>query len=119
MSAYKVGDTVFVVRYGYRAKDVPTTHAATVTKVGRKWITAKEDGHYSEDRFDAASGWVDGRGYNSMACLYPDEQTYRDERARDDAWDAFMAATRAVREVPVHLTTEQIVAMTASLDGAQ
>jgi hypothetical protein len=33
----KVGDTVAVIRYGYRAKDEPTIHEGRVERVGRVW----------------------------------------------------------------------------------
>lgn len=62
----KEGDSVLFVR---RRHPRPTQHA--VTKVGRKWA------YFGRDRFDRATGVVDGGQYNAPGTCYDDAEQYQ------------------------------------------
>jgi hypothetical protein len=56
-----------------------------VTKVARKWISFAAEGRRLENRFDRATGRVDGGGYSSPGNIYRSMEAYREELGRDQA----------------------------------
>lgn len=74
---YAVGQTVWVVlNQGKR-----DGWAASVTKVGRKWVTLAHG-----TRFDASDGCIDGGRYSPPGKVYASQDAYAAERALSAAW---------------------------------
>lgn len=72
---WKVGDTgVFVPQQWGRLSPKPRN--ITITKVARKWVYFGPD-HLGE-RFDPATGSVDGRGYSSPGIVWRSEAEWRE-----------------------------------------
>ena len=104
METYVVGQEVVVRRnYGPR-----TTETATITKVGRRWATLRHEW----ERFDLATGLLDGRQFSSPGEVWPDMTSY--EAA--ERLDAYLATVRrAIRDVH-RLSDDQLVAIGAALN---
>ena len=106
---WAVGQTV-VVRTPSLRMSVPTDWAdATITKVGRKWVTFRHNGSRLEGRFDPATGAVDAGRYMTQSWVYPDRATAEAELTRQDTWRALVAAmARAYAPAPRDLTIAQM-----------
>ena len=69
-------------RYG------PLAYEATISKIGRKWITASTaSGRVI--RFDAVTRHLDGGAYSSPGMVYASKAEYRETTARQKAWKDF------------------------------
>ena len=104
-----VGQTV-VVRTPSLRMGRPTDWAdATITKIGRKWVTFRHNGSRLEGRFDPATGAVDAGRYTPESWVYPDRATAEAELTRQATWRALLAAMRnAWGDAPRDLTIAQM-----------
>lgn len=106
---WTVGQTV-VVRTPSLRMSVPTDWAdATITKIGRRWISFRYDRTRLEGRFDPATGAVDAGRYMVQSWVYPDRATAEAELTRQATWRALVAAMRnAWGDAPRDLTIVQM-----------
>ena len=107
---WEVGqDAVIVTRDRQQAFTIET---ATISKVGRKWVTIGEG--WREHRFD-----FDGRSeqtWGHAPSLWASEAAFRDEQERRSAWTSLTSLARA-NYPPDHLTTDQIAALITQIKG--
>ena len=106
---WTVGQTV-VVWTPWGRRNVPTDWAdATITKIGRKWVTFRHNGWSLEGRFDPETGAVDAGRYMTQSWVYPDRATAEAELTRQATWRALLAAMRnAFGDAPRDLTIAQM-----------
>lgn len=107
---YEVGQKlVLVYKPGYH-KDTPSFCTIIVTKVGRKWISYKEETSpsFRGDRFDAETRYVDGRGYSSHSTVWRTQEEYKQHVKTADAWLAFRNQATAHYAVPKGVTLTDI-----------
>lgn len=74
MKTPTIGQTVFLVTFGWRAKDEPKTTFAKVTKVGRKYFELEG----CREQFHIESGGEKTQ-YCSRMQVYETEQEFRDQ----------------------------------------
>lgn len=65
MKKLKVGDTVFVVGYGNKARYSQPVYEANVLSIGRKWFKVEEarEHYLSREKFSLETGYCDGGQY--------------------------------------------------------
>jgi hypothetical protein len=80
---WKVGMTICVVRAGCRGNALDLKQA-TITKIGRNWIYFDDGGR--EDRFDATTRRLDGKGYSSPGEVYTSAAEYEETTERYKLW---------------------------------
>ena len=81
-NGWQVGMNVYVAYHDQR-RGKP--FHATITKIGRKWITL-DRGDY---RFDAETMQLDGGKYSSPGAVYASEDEYMQQTAIAKAWSDF------------------------------
>ena len=106
---WAVGQTV-VVWTPWGRRNVPADWAdATITKIGRKWVTFRHNGSRLEGRFDPATGAVDAGRYGTRSWVYADRATAEAELTRQATWRALVAAMRnSWGDAPRDLTIVQM-----------
>lgn len=106
---WAVGQTV-VVRAPSLRMGRPTDWAdATITKIGRRWISFRYDRTRLEGRFDPETGAVDAGRYGTRSWVYADRATAEAELTRQATWRALVAAMRnSWGDAPRDLTIVQM-----------
>ncbi len=105
---YKVGQSLFIQWNDNRR----STATACITVVGRKWVTFEVYGR--QYRFNPETTHVE----NSQADVWLSEQAYLDHVAKQRAWSALRKLLEDQRTPPDRMTTEQIQALTATIQAA-
>lgn len=80
---YEIGQALVYVRNDKRIRSEP--EPVVVTKVGRKWVSFEGGERNFANRFDQATGWVDGGSYSSPGRIYPSMQAYQEELDKEQA----------------------------------
>lgn len=99
MANFEVGQRVFYAPHGRRER----AQAATVKRVGRKWVEVAE---LHLRRFNVETGAADGGIYSSPGVYWPSEDAYHNHVAIKDAWAGFMFTLRD--GMPAGATVERI-----------
>jgi hypothetical protein len=81
--AVVIGQTVYVA--GISKRDGPGK-IATVARIGNKWVYLDTPGYVSE-RFNLATGWMDGRGYTSTRRVWPSREAWETAVSTDEEWN--------------------------------
>lgn len=106
---FSLGQTLWLVPSNNRSW--AQEREVTVTKIGRIWI---EIGH---ERFNAETMWVDAGNCSSPDRVWLCKADWEAERDRQEAWQVFWKHMRDLYQVPNHLTTAQIKALTETVKG--
>lgn len=99
----KVGDTLWVVSTDKRR--YVQNSLATVTKVGRRWLTA---GDRMERRFDRNNGYVDSGNYSPMYVAWKSKEEHDAAVLLSGEWDKLLFDVRHSSKAPDGMTVERI-----------
>ncbi len=98
---YNVGDEVFVA---YDPRVCRSMNVASiVTSVGRKWATI-----YGGERFEIATGYIDGNGYISRGRVWASHAEYEAHVNREAAWQELRDFVYRRYSPPLHLSADRI-----------
>lgn len=111
MGAWKVGDKGWYVPTDRRRRDA---REIVVTAVGRKWAKFGV-----VDRFDLATGWVDGRDFSSPGRVYRSREDWRAATDRYEAWAAFKGKIDMQWSPPPTATIDRIKRADLALFGEE
>jgi len=102
---FEVGQTVFIWRDGDYARGGLV--ATEVTSVGRVWVTTT-----SGERFDRATGYVDGPG---LGTAYASAEEFEAKRLLRAKWSALRLAVERTWGAPGKVTSADIEAAAVAL----
>lgn len=105
---YIVGQVVCIVITLNVKPDHHCPLAAKVTKVGRKWVNLSTIGLGAFYRVPVGSRDLDGGNYSSPGKVWVDEHEYQRRKATEEAWSALQRKIEYVREVPDHISEEDV-----------
>jgi hypothetical protein len=108
---WQVGMEVCVV-VTINTRGEPKPRIATVSKIGRRWITLDDSGH-KPTRFDAETHYIDGGAYSSPGKVYESEAEYRDTTLTEKMWKDLRS--RMPWTAPEHFTPDDIEKISASI----
>jgi hypothetical protein len=111
MGQWQVGQKVIIARPSSRGTEVVER---TISKIGRKWITAKGD--WTEQRFDHEGRSEHRSGWGSR--MWPDLEAYQAHVHRGQRWAVLYGLVRNQSRPPAHVTVEQIEVMVAMMAPA-
>lgn len=97
----KIGDKVWIVWSHHRNNVVP--QEATVTAIGRKWITIND-----RNRFEIGSMYLDGKGYASPGSVWSSPEEYHNSLSLNQAWSGIQTAVINAHRCPDGVTVERI-----------
>ena len=108
---WQVGmEVCVVVTLNVRGK--PQPRIATVSKIGRRWITL-DDFAKNPTRFDAETHAIDGGAYSSPGKVYGSEAEYRDTTLTQEMWKDLRS--RMPWTAPEHFTHDDIEKISAAI----
>lgn len=98
----KVGDTLFLVRYGHRRGETVETENVTVTKVGSKYFRCGEES-WNARKFRVDS-WHEASEYSSNVVLFENEDEWKlhtEANMLRDGIKAICSQWGGLRDVPL------------------
>lgn len=105
---WKIGQTVVIVTARHNGEI--KIEDATITKVGRKWVTVGEG--WQEQRFDFEG--LSDRDWGHRPRMWPSRAAFEAEQDRRAAWRELISQTKASYP-PKHLSIDDIRAVIATL----
>lgn len=108
---YEVGQKLLLVYRPSYHRDTPSFRTIIVTKVGRKWVSYREETakkSYTGDRFNSETRYVDGRGYTSHSTVWLHREEYDRHMTVVAAWDKFRRSLEHSYNVPKGVTLADI-----------
>ena len=85
LNGWSVGMGIVVVPSAPSGKD-GKPYEATITKIGRKWVSFKSAESWSEGRFDPDTRFVDSNGYANIGRVYASIAEYEEASACKILW---------------------------------
>ena len=117
----EVGNTVTVIwnRNIGRGKD--KISELTITKVGRKWVTIKEERSITRFEIAEVDGYlgpyeIDGGGYSSPGDAFLTAEAATDWLARNRAWSEVHRLLRSIYSPPPGLTLDDLLTLRKKLE---
>lgn len=108
-----VGMPVYVVP----AERMGRPYEATITAIGRKWITFG-NGRMT-NRFNAETMKLDGKGYSSPGRVWPSKSEYDESTAINQSWSTLCNLFRNHHKKPDHITEQDIAEIMGKLTAPQ
>ena len=115
---HEEGWTVGMPIYVVPRHQMGQPYEATITAIGRKWITFSR-GPGREDRFNAETMNLDGKGYSSPGRVWQSKAEYEETLAINHAWQNLFFKFRNLHTRPDHITEQDIAEIMRKLTAPQ
>ena len=108
-STWTLGQPVVIARQGRQGQ---STSKATISKIGRSWLTVKCATSLVDDRYDFTGRQDSDVGYRAQ--LWPSQEAFDLEQERRTAWRRLRTFVDSY-DPPEHLTLDKIESLTYQL----
>lgn len=117
--AFTPGQAVFVERCeGRRARGPAFLLAATVEKIGRRWVTIRYEGSPRRDRFDPADRQIDAGEFSPSDRVWLSPEECAEAARKAELWQQIRTLIEPPAELPL-VELERFAALVASAAPAQ